>query len=153
MQTVDLSSYIGCRSKTFGFATNDEREMFKKLITVNGVGPKLAVCILSGLPVHELRNAISNGDVKLISSISGIGKKTAERMIVDMKESLNQFMLNDSSAESDLNSSDLKLRDAILALTALGHSNDAAIKMVKNITSLVTADMSVEEIIRQSLKK
>ena len=62
-------------------------------------------------------------------------------------------MLNDNSVESELNSSDLKLRDAILALTALGHSNDAAIKMVKNITSLVTADMSVEEIIRQSLKK
>ena len=139
--------------KLFGFATNDEREMFKKLITVNGVGPKLAVCILSGLPVHELRIAISNGDVKLISSISGIGKKTAERMIVDMKESLNQFMLNDSSTESELNSSDLKLRDAILALTALGHSNDAAIKMVKNITSSLTPDMSVEEIIRQSLKK
>ena len=139
--------------KLFGFVSNEEREMFSKLLSVNGVGPKLAICVLSGLPLKILRNAILSSDISVISSISGVGKKTAERIILDMKGTLNQFSINESSNKSDASLADLKLRDATLALIALGHNNDAAAKMVKSVASSITSDMSVEEIIRQSLKK
>ena len=139
--------------KLFGFVSNEEREMFTKLLHVNGVGPKLAICVLSGLPLKILRNAILSNDIAVISSISGVGKKTAERIILDMNETLNQFSINESSNKSDASLADLKLRDATLALIALGHNNDAAAKMVKSVASSITSDMSVEEIIRQSLKK
>ena len=139
--------------KLFGFVSNEEREMFSKLLSVNGVGPKLAICVLSGLPLEILRNAILSSDISVISSISGVGKKTAERIILDMKGTLNQFSINESSNKSDASLADLKLRDATLALIALGHNNDAAAKMVKSVASSITSDMSVEEIIRQSLKK
>ena len=82
-----------------------------------------------------------------------MSEKTAERIILDMKETLNQFSINESSNKSGASLADLKLRDAILALIALGHSNDAASKMVKSVASSITSDISVEEIIRQSLKK
>ena len=127
--------------------------MFSKLLSVNGVGPKLAICVLSGLPLKILRNAILSSDIAVISSITGVGKKTAERIILDMKGTLNQFSINENSNKSGANLADLKLRDATLALIALGHNNDAAAKMVKSVASSITSDMSVEEIIRQSLKK
>ncbi len=139
--------------KLFGFVSNEEREMFTKLLNVNGVGPKLAICVLSGLPLKILQNAILSSDISVISSISGVGKKTAERIILDMKGTLNQFSINENSNKSGANLADLKLRDATLALIALGHNNDAASKMVKSVASSITSDMSVEEIIRQSLKK
>ena len=139
--------------KLFGFISNEERVMFTKLINVNGVGPKLAICVLSGLPLKILQNAILSGDIAVISSISGVGKKTAERIILDMKGTLNQFSNDVSSSNSDAGLADLKLRDARLALIALGHNNEAASKMVKNVASTISSDMSVEEIIRQSLKK
>ena len=139
--------------KLFGFVSNEEREMFTKLLSVNGGGPKLAICVLSGLPLKILRNAILSSDISVISSISGVGKKTAERIILDMKGTLNQFSINESTNKSDASLADLKLRDATLALIALGHNNDAASKMVKSVASSITSDMSVEEIIRQSLKK
>ena len=101
---IPLSSYDGlplegdaCRILThhhitdadqrlFGFCTEEEREMFLKLLTISGVGPKLAISALSGLPVRELKNALMKGDIKMISSISGIGKKTAERIVMELRD-------------------------------------------------------------------
>ena len=85
--------------KLFGFCTDEEREMFRRLLTISGVGPKLAVSALSGLPVRELKNALINGDVKRISSISGIGKKTAERVILELRDKLKLDSLSPGEAE------------------------------------------------------
>ena len=137
--------------KLYGFSSESEREMFKYLITINGVGPKLAVSALSGLPVNEMRRAIITGDIKTISTISGIGKKSAERIVVELRD---RFGKEDPLVElstSNEPSGDNRLRDAVLALQALGQSAEAAAKKVKAVAEDLTPKMSVEDIIRKAL--
>ena len=99
---IKLSHISDSDQKLYGFVSNEEREMFTKLLSVNGVGPKLAICVLSGLPLKILRNAILSSDISVISSISGVGKKTAERIILDMKGVLNQFSINESTNKNNI---------------------------------------------------
>ena len=137
--------------KLYGFSSESEREMFKYLITINGVGPKIAVSALSGLPVNEMRRAIITGDIKTISTISGIGKKSAERIVVELRD---RFGKEDPLVElstSNESSGDNRLRDAVLALQALGQSAEAAAKKVKAVAEDLTPKMSVEDIIRKAL--
>lgn len=139
--------------KLFGFCTEDEREMFTRLLTINGVGPKLAVSALSGLPVRELKNALINGDIKRISSISGIGKKTAERIVVELRDKFDTGEQLDAFAPAEAASGDHRLRDAALALGALGHKPDDAAKMIKGVAKKLTPEMTVEDLIRLALTK
>lgn len=137
--------------KLYGFITEQEREMFTQLITINGVGPKLAVAALSGLPVSELRRAIVTGDVKLIASISGIGKKTAERIALELRNRFSEGDQLEAFATAAEPEGDHRLRDAALALQALGQPADAAAKKIKAMAKELTPEMSVEEIIRRAL--
>ncbi len=139
--------------KLFGFSTDGEREMFIRLLSISGVGPKLAISALSGLPVHELKTALINGDVKRISSISGIGKKTAERIIIELRDKFTQGEQLDALAGGEGNLGDHRLRDAALALGALGYKLDAAQKMIKSVTLKLTPEMTVEDLIRLALTK
>ena len=137
--------------KLYGFVSEQEREMFTQLITINGVGPKLAVAALSGLPVSELRRAIVTGDVKLIASISGIGKKTAERIALELRNRFSEGDQLEAFATAAEPEGDHRLRDAALALQALGQPADAAAKKIKAMAKELTPEMSVEEIIRRAL--
>jgi len=138
--------------KLFGFFNDEERNMFTRLLTISGIGPKIAVSALSGLPVRELKSALINGDVKRISSISGIGKKTAERIIVELRDKFSKGELLDSVAgESGLG--DQRVRDAALALAALGYKFDVAQKMLKTSALKLTPEMSVEDLVRLALTK
>jgi Holliday junction DNA helicase RuvA len=139
--------------KLFGFCTDDEREMFTRLLTISGVGPKLAVSALSGLPVRELKSALINGDIKRISSISGIGKKTAERIIVELRDKFDAGEQLDAFAPAEAGGGDNRLRDAALALTALGQKPDDAAKMIKGVANKLTPEMTVEDLIRLALTK
>ncbi len=139
--------------KLFGFCTDEEREMFTRLLTISGVGPKLAVSALSGLPVRELKNALINGDIKRISSISGIGKKTAERIVVELRDKFDQGEQLDAFSTNDAVPGDNRLRDAALALTALGQKSDDATKMITGVAKKLTPDMTVEDLIRLALTK
>jgi Holliday junction DNA helicase RuvA len=140
--------------KLFGFFAEEEREMFIRLLTISGVGPKLAISALSGLPVRELKTALINGDIKRISSISGIGKKTAERIIVELRDKFSQGDQLDAFAESGGEAGgDSRLRDAALALGALGYKLDDAQKMIKSVAINLTPDMTVEDVIRLALTK
>ena len=139
--------------KLFGFCTEDERDMFMKLLTISGVGPKLAISALSGLPVRELKNALINGDIKRISSISGIGKKTAERIIVELRDKFDHSEQLDAFAPADTARGDNRMRDAALALGALGHKPDDAAKMIKGVAKKLTPEMTVEDLIRLALTK
>ncbi|MEE9369099.1 MAG: Holliday junction branch migration protein RuvA [Pontiella sp.] len=139
--------------KLFGFCTDDEREMFRRLLTISGVGPKLAVSALSGLPVRELKSALINGDVKRISSISGIGKKTAERIIVELRDKFDQGEQLDAFASSKSLPGDNRLRDAALALTALGQKPEDATKLITGVAKKLTPEMTVEDLIRMALTK
>jgi Holliday junction DNA helicase RuvA len=134
----------------FGFATDEERQMFRQLLGVSGIGPKTAISALSGLSVRELKSALATGDVKRISSISGIGKKTAERVIVELKDKF-------TDEGGDLSSSDLvptgeegRLYDASLALVSLGYKQTEARKMIEK-TNRAHPEASVEELIRMAL--
>ncbi|MGE4488020.1 MAG: Holliday junction branch migration protein RuvA [Kiritimatiellales bacterium] len=134
----------------FGFATDDERRMFLMLLGVSGVGPKIAVSALSGLSVRELKAALIDGDVKRISSISGIGKKTAERIIVELRDKFSTGeSLEALSGTEEEAPGDTRLRDAAMALIALGYKQDDARKMVKKVADDTNA--SVEDLIRMAL--
>ncbi|MDF7826952.1 Holliday junction branch migration protein RuvA [Pontiellaceae bacterium B12227] len=168
---IPLSSYDGlplegesCRilihhhitdadQKLFGFCNEDEREMFLKLLTISGVGPKLAIAALSGLPVRELKNALINGDTKRISTISGIGKKTAERIVMELRDKFDHSEQLDAFAPIEAAGGDNRMRDAALALTALGQKPDDATKMIQGIAKKMTPDMTVEDLIRMALTK
>ena len=128
----------------FGFATKEEREMFLKLTQVSGVGPKIALAILSGSSIGELSLAIASGNAKRISSIKGVGKKTAEKICVELKDKVNA--IEALAANSRRGGADAKapiLHDAILALSALGFGEEAANKMV---TKVIAADPSVKDV-------
>ncbi|MFL2859829.1 MAG: Holliday junction branch migration protein RuvA [Pontiellaceae bacterium] len=137
--------------KLFGFISQNEKIMFKQLLSINGIGPKIAIGALSSLPVTEIQNALSCGNVDVISSISGIGKKTAERIIVELRDSFEKNLLDERFKTG--NNSDTRLHDAALALIALGHSHDASSKMIKNVAKTLSPEMTVEEIIRSALTK
>jgi Holliday junction DNA helicase RuvA len=139
--------------KLFGFFAEEEREMFTRLLTISGVGPKLAISALSGLPVRELKAALIHGDVDRISSISGIGKKTAERIIVELRDKFTSGEQLDALAGGEGELGDTRLRDAALALGALGYKPDDTRKMIKTITIKLTPDMTVEDVIRLALTK
>lgn len=133
----------------FGFATDDERRMFTLLLGVSGVGPKIAVSALSGLSVREIKTALIESDVKRLSSISGIGKKTAERIIVELRDKFSSGEALEAVVGSDDLPGDVRLRDAALALISLGYKQDDARKMVKALK--LEAATSVEDLVRMAL--
>lgn len=133
----------------FGFSSDEERRMFTLLLGVSGIGPKIAVSALSGLSVRELKTALIEGDVKRISSISGIGKKTAERVIVELRDKFSQGDALEAAAGADAEPGDHRMRDAALALVSLGYKQDDARKMIKKVAG--DASASVEDLIRMAL--
>ena len=155
---VKIYTYTLVREDAFslyGFLTRDDLEIFKKLITVNGIGPKGGLAILSIMSADELRFAILSGDSKAISKAPGIGAKTAERVILDLKDKVS---LQDAlSPKEDIAAASLsgaastdEKNEAIEALVALGYSASDALRAVKQVN--LAEDASVEEILKASLK-
>ena len=154
---VRIYTYTCVREDAFilyGFLTKDDLWIFKKIITVNGIGPKGALGILSVMSADDLRFAIIAGDSKAISKAPGIGAKSAERIILDLKDKItlepDRIDQNDTIATSaDLVNSDAR-NEAIEAMTALGYSPSEALKAVKQIT--ITDDMDAGAILKAALK-
>lgn len=136
----------------FGFCTAGERDMFRRLTGISGIGPKLALGVLSGLSVRELKSALIEGDVKRLSSISGIGKKTAERMVMEMKDKFSAAeQLQASTETAGFDPADGRLQDAMLALCSLGYKPEQARKMVTGASSKIKPETNIEEIVRLAL--
>ena len=136
----------------FGFMTAEERSAFLLLTSVNGIGPKLGLAVLSGLAVRDLKAAIAQGDVKRLSDISGIGKKTAERLVLEMRDKLGQGDLMESITGGHApGPADAKLRDALLALISLGHKQADAQRMVRDVAPQIAPGTTLEEILRKVL--
>ena len=135
----------------FGFMTEEERSAFLTLTSVNGVGPKLGLAVLSGLSVRDLKAAVANGDVKRLSGISGIGKKTAERLVLELRDKLSKGDLMEAVTGGAPGPKDSKLRDVLLALISLGHKQVDAQKMVRDVAGEVTPEMPLEEVLRKVL--
>ena len=127
----------------FGFATSEEREVFRQLIKVNGVGAKVALSILSGISLHELVDAIMNQNSNLLVSIPGIGNKTAERLVLELKGKLANIIDDKSRQNTPSETNDIQN-----ALISLGYSTKEAISAVKNLPS----DISINDGIKDALK-
>lgn len=139
----------------FGFMTEAERSLFGQLTAITGIGPKLALSALSGLSVRDLKAAVVEGDVKRICSISGVGKKMAERIVVELRhklsaaESLEAVAGGDEAAGGDRGA----LRDALMALVALGYKQEDARRMVMRVQQDNPDVNDVERIIKIALSK
>lgn len=156
---VKLYTYMHVREDAiglFGFLTKDDLEIFKLLITVNGIGPKGALGILSSISADDLRFAVLAEDSKTIAKAPGIGNKTASKLILELKDkfkletAFEQRLMNQ---EAKLSGSGIfgKREEAIQALTVLGYSGSDAMKIVNQID--ITEDMTSEEILKLCLKK
>jgi holliday junction DNA helicase RuvA len=139
----------------YGFVTPSERALFRLLIqTVSGIGPKLALNILSGMDPIAFRGAVASGDVKALSRINGVGKKTAERMVVELRDKVGAAgAWEASSAQRGLSAEETRLNDAILALIALGFKQAEASDAVRAAVNVLGPEARVEALVRAALKK
>jgi Holliday junction DNA helicase RuvA len=137
----------------FGFLTEQERELFRLLIGVSGIGPKGAMRILSGISVDDFKTAVARGDDKLLKTVSGIGPKTASRLIVELKERIGLGPAYEAfSRELELTVEQKRLHDAVLALIKLGYTQAAAQKALKRVLEEGEEGESLEELVKRALK-
>lgn len=130
----------------YGFAEKEEREMFRHLVSVSGIGPNTAMIMLSSLVPEEIAFAIQQEDVKTIQSVKGIGAKTAQRVIVDLKDKMLKMEFN---SENIFTASNTNRNDALIALVSLGFDKKAAEKAIEKVD---TGEASVEGLIKEALK-
>ncbi len=155
--TVKIYTYTSVREDAFnlfGFLSKDDLEIYKKLIAVNGIGPKGALSILSAMSADDLRFAILSGDAAAIAKAQGVGKKSAERIILELRDKV-QFMGSAATDLEVLTSSDTTAEtnaknEAIEALTSLGYSPYDALRAVRQVE--LTEDMDAGTILKQALK-
>ena len=139
----------------FGFLTLQERDAFLLLLTINGIGPRLALNILSGLSVHELKLAIEKGDLARLGSIPGVGKKTAARLVLELKEkilSLGPTTHVASLKEAPSDSQERLKVDALAGLVYLGYQKAQAREVIDRLMEGIDRQLTVEQLIRDSLK-
>lgn len=158
-ESVKIYTYLYVREdilKLYGFLTRDDLEIFKLLITVSGIGPKGALGILAAMTLDDLRFAILAGDTKTIAKAPGIGKKTAGKLILELKDKLSlseafegQLSSSKDKASSKEETSGIR-KDAVEALVALGYTSADALRAVGQAE--LTEGMSVEELLKKSLK-
>jgi Holliday junction DNA helicase RuvA len=139
----------------YGFATEGERDLFRLLVnSVSGIGPKTALNILSGMNAVAFRGAVASSDVKALSQISGVGKKTAERIVVELRDKIGAAgALEAASARHGLSPDDQKINDAVLALMALGFKQLEAHDAVRAAQAMLGSSATVEDLVRACLKK
>lgn len=137
----------------YGFLTPEEKDLFVALIGISGIGPKLAINILSHIPVTDLKNAIAAGDIKRLSGLPGIGKKTSERLVLELKDKIGSVAEHLTATESatltDQSSGEVT-SDVISALVNLGYKENQARKVLQSME--LAPDVTMEEILKGALK-
>ena len=156
---VKIHTYFHIREdamQLYGFLTKDDLQIFRLLLGVNGIGPKAALCILAALSADEIRFAVLSDDVKTISRAPGIGKKTAQKLILELKDKLKledafEAKLAHGEADTDAEVSSFDgSKEAVEALVALGYSSTEALRAVRKVTDVSPDD--VEGILKAALK-
>ncbi len=135
----------------FGFHDLGEKQVFLMLMAVSGIGPKLALNILSGIPADDLARALRNGDQARLVSIPGVGKKLAERMIVELKDKFATFAPAPSDSSVAPEPSSQKMQDAVSALINLGYKKPEIEKTVRDV--LKNGELSLEDVLRETLRQ
>ena len=147
---ISLYTYLSVKEDAldlYGFSTEAEKEMFRLLISVSGIGPKLAQSILSGIQIEELKEALQVGNISRLVAIPGIGRKTAERLLIELRDKVEKL------AEEFIQVSNAKFaikNDAVSALTSLGYNVKTAEKVVRDILEK-TPDATIEDLVKNSL--
>ena len=156
-ENLKIYTYLYLREDAmilYGFLTKDDLELFKLLISVSGIGPKGGLAILSTLEADDLRFAILSGDAKAISKAPGVGGKTAQRVILELKDKLSledAFEAKTEHVQKNAAAAGGSVKnDAVMALTALGYSSTESLKAVSTVE--ITEDMDVEEVLNAALK-
>jgi len=137
----------------FGFSDVAERKRFLQLTSISGVGPSTGLMVLSSLSSEELASAIINSDVKTITSVKGIGLKTAQRIILELKDKMSKEDLLDKAVGFTLNKGNTMKYEALSALTTLGFNKSGAEKAVDQILKETSGEVSLEELIKLALKR
>ena len=149
---ITLVTYLNVREDAldlYGFKNDSERNLFLMLISISGIGPKLAVSILSGVELEKLKSNILSGDIKSLTSIPGVGAKTAKRIIIELKDKLSKTTTTELGFEDDFGSKISK--DVLSALVGLGYSESMATEVIKRINPS-KSNKSIESLIKESLK-
>ncbi|MAT59326.1 MAG: Holliday junction branch migration protein RuvA [Melioribacteraceae bacterium] len=149
---VSLHTYLSVKEDAldlFGFFTKDEKEMYQLLISVNGIGPKLGLSILSGIQINDLKEAIKTGNLSRLISIPGIGRKTGERLLIELRDKVDSLA---SSIEASPTENYKIKSDAIAALVSLGYNLKSAEKAVRNAI-VKDAAISIEDLIKEALSE
>ena len=149
-QPISLYTHLIVREDAhtlYGFHSSQERSLFRFLIKVNGVGPKLALSILSGIELERFVHYVQNNDSSSLVRIPGVGKKTAERLVIEMRDKLDDWQT--TTGTNRLNTATQTSDDAISALLALGYKQKEAERAIKHV---YTSELSSEQLIREALK-
>jgi Holliday junction DNA helicase RuvA len=133
----------------YGFATSKEKELFGLLIGVSGVGPRLAINVLSGIATHDLERALQEGDLLSLTRIPGVGRKTAERMVVELKDKVSA---TGAGVTTGIAMRDGKVKDALSALVNLGYQKGIAEEAVRDCVRQHGEELPLEELLKESLR-
>jgi len=149
---ITLVTYLNVREDAldlYVFKNDSERNLFLMLISISGIGPKLALSILSGVELEELKSNILSGDIKSLTSIPGVGAKTAKRIIIELKDKLSKTTTTELGFEDNFGSKISK--DVSSALMGLGYSESMVTEVIKKINP-ADSDKSIESLIKEALK-
>ena len=157
-QPIEILTHLHVREDAqilYGFMTAPERDLFRLLVNhVSGIGPKLALAVLSGMSVNKFKAAVVNNDVASLSKISGVGKKTAERMVLELKDRVGVAAAWEAaSAAQAPTPQEEQANEAVLALIALGYKQIDAHKAVREIQQSGKEPKSAEDLVRQTLQR
>ncbi|MBN1364039.1 MAG: Holliday junction branch migration protein RuvA [Syntrophaceae bacterium] len=138
----------------FGFHTIQERDLFQLMISVSGIGPKIAMNILSGISAHELLNAISGSNVEKLIRIPGVGRKMAERLVLELKEKILKKMMLEKTPETgaQLPAGDIIAEDVLSALVNLGYKTSTANDALNKAMRYVEEELSMDKLLKKTLK-
>ena len=154
---VTLFTHLHVREdalQLYGFATEEERFLFKLLISVNGIGPKIAQGILSGISVTDLKSHLAKEDLGALTAIPGVGKKTAERLIIELRDKVGKLLEHAPAAAMEPADREAEMRqEALLALTSLGYNRPVAEKAIRQVLNeSAGVAISLQDLIKRALR-
>ncbi len=137
----------------YGFATGEERELFRMLLGVSRIGPRVALGVLGGIPVSTFQTAVVSGDIDLLASIHGIGKKTAERLVLELKDKITLLpRLREAVGQAGLDGAEDKIADVMRALLSLGYRQVVAHRALTQALAASEPGWPVERLLKEALK-
>lgn len=156
-ETAKLLTYLHVREdilQLFGFSTQDEREMFLLLISISGIGPKSALGIISSIATKDLKHAIAHEDLNLLTAVPGIGKKTAQRIVVELKDKVAKLgAISDAGSRTIPSGTSAIADEAMMALISLGYHKSIAEKaIVKALQDNKNKELSLQDLIKTALR-